>query len=290
MIQTMSWRTRASQLGGMVSYEFRMHWRRRGLLVITLAILAMIGLFVLLISGNREGLADQLGRLGTGTSPDNVYQFISTAIGFLTWTAVGPTLIFILPIVVADTVTLDKQQGVSELLDSLPLPGSGYLAGKVLGVWAATLFALVVMMVLTGIIWQIQAAGYGVGFDLGAYVGLWAIGGGSLVIINGSFGTLIGATQPTRRRAFLLVGLLCILPTILLGTGIFDNSLWAYLNPMRGPMLNYYMNAPLGALDGSGPINLLPTQVSLTILVGAAESASLWLMVWGWRRWREARG
>jgi hypothetical protein len=114
-----------------------------------------------------------------------------------------------------------------------------------------------------------------------------AVGGLSLMLMNSSFGALVGGTQPSRRRAFILVAVLTILPTLILGTSS-TNTLGDYISPLRGPMLTYFLNAPLVSMSGPTPtpINLFPNVVVLTIVIGLAESAALFGLLLLWRRWR----
>src|SRR5688572_27685105 len=101
------------QLRGMLVYEFKMHWRRRALLIVTLAITVML-LFTMAV------LAQSL-REANDLDPELARRAISATIVFSTWAPIGVSLAVILPIMVADTIPLDTQYRVRDTLDSLPV-------------------------------------------------------------------------------------------------------------------------------------------------------------------------
>src|SRR5262245_10313066 len=132
---------RLIQLYGLTVYEFRMHWRRRALLIISLALLLMLVVSMLILGDSM--------RQANGIDPELFRRVATATVLFSTWAPFGSSLAVVLPIMVADTIPLDRQYGVGELLDSFPLPYWVYLTGKLLGVWAAVLAGLGAIMVLS---------------------------------------------------------------------------------------------------------------------------------------------
>ncbi|MBZ0291133.1 MAG: ABC transporter permease [Anaerolineae bacterium] len=253
------------QLLSIVRYEFKMQWRARGILVIMLAILSLNVIITLLTASSMEEYP-QLASVP-------VSRFLASI-----WAPMAVTLIFVLPIIAADIIPKDRQLGTGEIIESTPLQPGTYLAGKVLSVWAAMFAGLLIIMIVTSVIWMLVL---GI-FDWPGYLEMWLIGVVSLVILNGSLGVLIAATQPSRRRAIIVaIGVFFIVPFIL---NITDTqTLMAYLNPVRYPILGYYLFSTT-ALQNFTFDNMVKA-----IAIGLAEVAVIWAMVWGWLRWRESR-
>ena len=258
--------TQLAQLGRITYYEFRMHWRGRALLVLTLAIGVMNLFSIWIFSANM--LPIEL---------DATYAAAGLISAPLTL-----TLAVLLPIIISDTIPKDQQYGVRELLDTLPLPKWVYLGGKVLGMWAGTLFGLLIVMIVNGIFYQFTIGN----LNLRVYIELWLFAGASLLIINGSLGVLIPVGQPNRRRAVILMIALFVLP-LGFAAQIFDTtSVLAYINPIRPAIVMYYIGN-MGQ-NVSGNLNMFTSRdVVLTILVGLIQLALVTALAWGWLRWKE---
>ena len=106
----------------------------------------------------------------------------------------------------ADMIPKDRQTGVRELLDALPISRGIYLAGKLIGAWLALLSSLVIVGLVAPTFWFLRVGP----FDLGPYLEMWLFGGVSLVIINTGISILLSVGQPTRRRAILLMVLIIV--------------------------------------------------------------------------------
>lgn len=263
------------QLWGMVRYEFKMHWRRRALKVVILALAVLIGVMVLLQNTDeiKETVIDPAVENGTLTRPElNTYFAI-----FSSWFVSAATIGFILPVALADTIPLDKQMHTHELLDSLPLPRSIYLAGKVLGSWAAILPGIVGIMVVSSVAWWLLIGNYYVH----RYIAMWLLGVGVFVILNTGLGILLPATQPSRRRALLLmIFVIFILPNFfgLNFTPGDKADWWDYSNTMRLPLFFYY-----ATIDHQKALQ----DALIVSAIGVLELALVWVGVWGWYRWQE---
>ncbi len=114
------------------------------------------------------------------------------------WLALG-----VLPMVSAPAIPSDRQFGVDELLRSLPLTASTYLAGKVLGTVAAVLLTGTAMLALH-VILHLAFIGP-LRADL--YVELILLSALPLLIWAPAIGVLAACGLRTRRRA-ILVGML----------------------------------------------------------------------------------
>lgn len=218
--------SKLTQLGAIARYEFRIHWRRRGLKVMMFSYLAMQGLFFLVAAEGNFFEFPAAEMWGTNTD----------AIIFSTWPLAGAFLLVMFPFVVAEAVPRDRQFGVRELLDSLPLPRPVYLAGKVLGAWIGVASAALTVMALAGIVLRFILGPYAIGL----FLTIILVGANLLILLNSGLAVLAAAGQPNVVRA-LLVGLACaiILPLIMLQFG--SASPLQLLNPLRLPILYYYI-------------------------------------------------
>lgn len=264
------------QLIGMTQYEFRMHWRRKMLLFITL-ILVILTAVIAMIDGAEltKAMKDFSQQPGT-VSPMDVLTY---NILFGTWVPIAFTLALVLPIAVSDTIPLDKLGGMGELLDSLPITPAVYLSGKVAGTWLAVASSVVMGAGITAIVWWLAAGAYRV--DI--YLEMWILGGIMLAVLNGSLGVLLAAGQPNRRRAIVWIIVLLFGAILVTGNGFASGtepSLLSYLNPMRAPIMMRYTTV----LDG---FSFFTRDVMMVVGVGLVQLISIWLLVWGWLRWKE---
>jgi ABC-type transport system involved in multi-copper enzyme maturation permease subunit len=273
-MNTLLWK----QLWGITAYEFRMHWRRRSLLVITLAMSLLVIVSILL-------LGDSL-RQSTQIDPELYWRAVTATVIFSTWAPIGISLAVILPILVADTIPLDRQYGVRDLLDSFPISRGVYLTGKLLGVWASVLVGMGAVMVLAGAAWWFLGGPY----NILSYFEMWIVGVAWIAILNSGLGVLICAGQPTRRRAILLSVALVFVSLIFLGGSFQGNDLMGIASPMRGAILSYYLFNVRQSISSETVSPVLLTSASaviLTILAGIGELVVGWMAVVGWMRWRD---
>lgn len=267
-----------SQLRGMVIYEFKMHWRRRALLIVTLAITVML-LFTMVILGD-------ILRESNSVDPELARRAISATIVFSTWAPIGVSLALILPIMVADTIPLDTQYRVRNTLDSLPLSRPVYVAGKLLGVWAAVLAGMFAIMVASGVGWWLLGGPY----DVVAYVQMWVVGVAWIAILNSGLGVLIGAGQPNRRRAILVVIFFLVLVVSVFSRSMQGDDFMGIISPMRGAILSYYLfnsRQDIGIESVSPSLTSTPEAMILTIIAGIVELVILGVVVLAWMRYQD---
>ncbi len=280
------------QLGAMIRYEMILVWRRRGLLIITLAILAITTLVLVSSKSQMENGRQQL--VQAGLTAEDVRE--KTTLGLLPtyWGVLFTILLITLPIVLVDTIPIDRQTGVRELLDTMPLSNATYLTGKLLGVWAAALSAIVVVMFGSGLVWWLVLGP----FEISYYLEVWLVGGIPGALINAGMIIFLVIGQAGRRPALLIGIVFSIVMLILLGRSLTltagSNAL-LYLNPAHPILFLYYL---VGRWAGATsvyadhlPPELIgsPSQVALTLLVSIAEVAALWGIAWLWLRFREHR-
>lgn len=263
------------QLRGMIWYELKMHWRRRALKILMIALFALIVITSLLQhTEDFEKNVYEPVKDETGLSDAELNTWFAI---FSTWFVGAVTLGFMLPIGVADTIPLDRQSGVSELFHSFPVSRSTYLLGKVMGVWAAVLWGNFVLMVITGVLWWFFLGGY----KPLPYLSMWILGLGILTVLNGGMGVLLTATQPNRLRAVLLtIGFMFILPNFLgMDSNIRESAdLWDFTSPLRWPIFAYYIR-----INQAGAL----TDAVIAAVVGIGELVLIGVVMWGWLCWKE---
>ncbi len=269
-----------SQLGGMMRYEFRMHWRRRALVVVTLAIAVMILFEMLVLSSALQE--------SSGLDPEVTRRAISATIIFSTWAPIGVSLAVILPVMVADTIPLDRQYGVRDTLDSMPLSRGVYILGKLLGTWVAVLAGMFAVMVITAIGWWFLGGSY----DVVTYIQMWVVGVAWIAILNSGLGVLISAGQPNRRRAIVVAVLFVVVAIAVFGGSMQGDDFLGIISPMRGAILSYYLfnsRQNIGIESVSPSMTTTPEAVLLTILAGIGELIIVGLVVSAWMRYQDDR-
>ncbi|MCC7358025.1 MAG: hypothetical protein IT317_01010 [Anaerolineales bacterium] len=256
---------RLAQLLGLLRYEAIMYLRRRGWLVLWLAVPALPLLFALNVARQR---------LAAGAAGEVNAEALTRAAVYFTLGPVFVTQMILLPLLAADSLPRDRQLGVRELLDSLPLSTGVYLGGKLLGLWASLALGVALALGLTGLAWRLVGP-----MDFAPYLELWVVRLGGLIWINGSLGLLLGAGQPNRPRAVLLgaalvaVMLFTLAPGMLAAPGA-TARIW---NPARAAMLTPWPFEAQSRRD-----------VWQTLAVGAGQVALLALAMWAWLRRRRA--
>jgi len=267
--------TSLSQLRGMIVYEFKMHWRRRSLLVLTLSMLLM-ALFTSLFGG--ESTVNMLDAVsGSSVSEENANFAFTIAVMIAVWMPLGVVLAFVLPILISDTIPLDRQYRVDELLNTLPLSPSTYLLGKLLGGWLAVLSGLALAMVIGTGSWLLQSRA----FDLWLFAQTGLVVCLSLTILNGGLGLLLGASQPNRRRAIILTIIAFVIFSVFIGS-----SSLTLASPIRWELITYFIPIETEGLEELPDLGITK-EVILTIVWGIAELIALFAMLWAWLRSQE---
>jgi ABC-type transport system involved in multi-copper enzyme maturation permease subunit len=258
-----------TQLNGMIRYEILMHWRRRGILMMMILLLVMLVGITLIISNNGV-MRNQIQRaLQPLDDEARVNTILSINLLLLTMMGFSITV----PLMTAETVPVDHQYQVSDLLNSLPLTRTTYLLGKLLGIWSILGMGLGICFLISALLtWALIGK-----YDVMSYLLLWLIAVVPITLFTSALGTLLGSTQPSR-RAIILLAPLSIYPYAIV---VFTmNSIWQVMKMLRpDTVANVFVFA--ANTDESDPATMY--------LFLAANIIFYWLAAWTWRRWREGR-
>lgn len=275
------------QLLALVRYEFRLHWRRVTLpiVVVSLGLTPILGAIISIPDFQGYGDALAAGTL----SPELARTTITATMLPITWLGVVLIAILLLPIIVADTVPRDKQWGVFELLQTLPVTRGVYLAGKLVSLWLSLGVGVLLVGSLSALAWWIFIGS----FNYWLYGHLWLVGGLGFMLINASLSCLLAAGQPSNRRAMLVGGGYVLLSLLGLGfsaTLISNPSWWQAFNPARPALLLYYLLGFPGAVQANNMLTDNAIQqiqavanfstIYQALLAGAVEVALVWLVVY----------
>lgn len=273
-----------SQILAISLNEFRSQWRRRGMLVLTLGMMALPIAAAFLMRSSLSTIGTDWVTSGAMTPAESRRQ-IAQAIVPVIWAPLYVVLALILPILTADAVPRDRQPGSAsgwgELLDSLPLRKGVYLLSKLLGIWTSILASCLVAMLLTGVTWRLLLGP----FDLVLYIQEWLFGAATLGILNGGMSMLLAAPQPTPRRAVVIgvvvaVASLFLLTTTPILTKKIPVGLWDYFNIARPALFLYFFQFSTKIGSVSFAANVTGGDVLFTILIGLVEIALCGLIAW----------
>jgi hypothetical protein len=256
------------QFAAMAYYETLMQWRRRPVVVLTLALI-FNAIVLFLIS--RESLANM--QPPPADSAITSTQALMFTFSMMVWPVNAVVIVFILPALMADVIPLDQTLKTGELLRSLPLTNLTYILGKLAGAWVAVSIGFGIVMILQTVAWMLAYPG----IVLEQVLMMFFFGILPLIVLCGGLGILIGATQPTRRRAF---GLVLIVILIAMLAGGFQADLTnpiLYLSPIRIPFFAYFMSLrAVGVEQAANAASAIPSafelkHLALTTLVGGLE-------------------
>jgi ABC-type transport system involved in multi-copper enzyme maturation permease subunit len=267
------------QVWAVIGSELRLHWRRRSLTVLTLAMLAVPLGGALLVRGQLSEIGRSLAAV-SGAAAEVAAHQVTVAIVFSTWAPVYIVLALLLPPVLADSIPRDRQEGISELLDSLPLTPGAYLLGKVLGAWVTALAGLGIVAVVASGVWLV-AIGL---FDPLPYLEMWLVGAAGLALANGGLAVLLAAGQPTRRRAVLVGAALSILTlyTLVPSLQAAPGSALYLISPAHTALFGYYL---VGWTSTNSPaFGALATRADVWqgLLAAAATLLVVGALIWAW--------
>lgn len=271
-------------LWAMVRYEFLINWRRASFFILVSALLTTPVLGALIETRNIAEYANaasaELGRAR-----------LTNMLMMITWVSVGSLCLFLLPVLVADVFSKDRQWGIYEVLESLPLPSSLYLVGKILSVWVSVSAVLLLVGIASAIAWRLVGT-----FNAGIVLEMWLLGVWPIALSSSTLVALLASSQPTNRRAVLIGVLLATLALAGQVTGYFaGETWWNYWNPGRPVLMLYYLLAWPGVDVGQAAsmqrLNEAMQSLTsfqgalLTQLAGGVQVALVWLWVW-WKNFR----
>jgi pimeloyl-ACP methyl ester carboxylesterase len=287
-----------SRLSALIFYELLLQRRRPrlGIVILSLAPMPILGALISQsqFSGYRVALAAGL------LSPELVSARIIAAMALPLW--IGDSLVIglLAPLFAADVLPKDRQYGVDELLNGLPLTPGLYLTGKLLSLWLSLFVGAGLVAGVSGLTWQLVVGP----FSWAAYTEMWLVLTAWLCI-NSALSMLLAVGQPSVRRAVAVGAAWAFICLLGLGLGLaqqmsaaltvaqgaaphlsFADWLWLTLNPGRAAFLLHYA---LGGETSGLPVELLTAlhavvtsqTVWWTLAGGAAQTALAWLYAWG---------
>jgi len=278
-----------AQLIAMIRYELNMQWRRREIPMFMLTLVLGLLLTALGVQALGREMAAELELAGVAFSPD-VARMRATVSMMYGWPTVILLLIVAVPPIVAETIPKDRQCGVRELVDSLPLSPGVYLLGKLLSAWISILVGLAGVAVLYGLEgWLIHGP-----YEMGMYLVLWVVGVAPLALFTSGMSVLLPAGQPSRRRAIAVGVAFAVYCVTMMATtsGTIEDvvclarpSIFFVLHGRHGGTFQDVFG--LGVLADIGLISYPTTQIPLAIGIGALHVVLVWLVIWVWMRWKE---
>ena len=273
------------QLLAIIQYEFRLQWRRRGMLVITLSmmVIPMISAFWV-----RDLLAPmQTSWAASGAlETSELRRLVTLALLPIIWAPVYTILAIILPIVTADAIPRDRQNSVREVLRGLPLSNVVYLGGKLFAIWVSVLASTAAALIATGLVWWLVIGP----FDLFLYLQMWLLGMAPLAMLNAGLSTLLALGQLNSRRAILIgvfISVASVFSLIQSLKNLEQRSLGDLFSIARPALFLYYfqnMQMP-GAKISITPVST--AQVLATIVIGLLELLLVGMVMHAWINRRE---
>lgn len=279
-----------AQLAAMIRIEFLLQWRRAVLpaLAIGLMVTPILGAFIEL-----ETFRGYQAALANGTlTPEVASSAITARMTPITWLGVALISMVMLPLAAANAIPRDREVGVKELLDALPLSPGVYLAGKLFSLWLGLFAVLCLAAFAAGGVWRLVIGPFNVRF----FVEMWLVSAALVVFINAGLTMLLAAGQPTTRRAILVGGVFVLLSLVGLGFAFADAGWLRWLNPARPAVHLYYLLGFPGAMVGNDEWTRVvvafvrqmanPQTVRIALATGLAQVGVVWLIVWQWQKQR----
>jgi hypothetical protein len=272
------------QISAILRYELLMAWRRRSLPILWMLLLAgVIGFaFIIESNGGTQPIVDQAvaGNMGANTpawaqgidlvEAGNTFALINILIAGMIFYSVGVTLMM------GETIPLDRQFKVRELLDTLPLSRTAYLGGKLFSAWAGLLLGIIIVGAICALAIRLILGVY----DVRVFLAMWAV-----MLVPSSFVasalSLLSSSPFSSRRTAVLVGL-AIIPIVLtlvsLGVPSFA-GVGALIQPIYA----------LGILLVPGDESAIEirSRIVNTLAVYALVLISMWTFAWLNARRRE---
>jgi ABC-type transport system involved in multi-copper enzyme maturation permease subunit len=270
---------RFTQLNGIIRSEVILQWRQRMLTGVMLSVIALpLAMYVLF--GQSNAAEVQRTWLTAGGITTAAALNVTTRYAIM-YAAMSIYLIalLVLPIISADVIARDRQHGVRELLDGLPITSGTYLAGKLLGWWVAAGSGLLVALVVVGAgLWVLIGP-----YHLDQFTAMWLAFGWGIGLVNSGLSLLIASGQPTRRRAIIIAvvfAALCLFANIsLIGQ---SGPLWNAFSPGRHAISIHFI---MEAWRDQITVQVSPTSdVIWSLIGGVIEVGAVWLIVWAWMR------
>jgi hypothetical protein len=300
-----------TKLLGITHYELLMNWRRRSLPVLILFFLAallLIGLMIEQVSMSvdrsvisvqiKDGVTTITRRLEDSSIIEEPLD-AETASHLPPWmigidlnqaantmrginVLIPASMVMIVGIIplLSDTIPLDRQYRIRELLDAAPLHRVVYLGGKVLGVWVGLLMGIVLCFAVFQLVLYLRYGAY----DLLPLLLDWLLLVIPLTLLV-AFCTVLLTSWAGSRRAGLLIGI-ALIPV---GVYLFFASAMTLGSAARLVNPIYGIGTMGTSLNGISDQATALERVIGMLLLYAVMFAVVWLLAWGIARLREAR-
>jgi ABC-type transport system involved in multi-copper enzyme maturation permease subunit len=186
------------QVLGMIRYEMLMAWRRGSTRMILFVMLALpVATFIYTSDMWLKGIECMCGPDGEPL-PTELVTLMETYATLSATIFVIPILTLIVPVMISDTIPLDRHYGTNQILNSLPLTPASYLLGKLGGALGSVFGALGI----GGALWGAVILFRQYRPDPNPLMIFW---GGMLMLamISTVLGVLVPAISPNRRKAVM---------------------------------------------------------------------------------------
>jgi hypothetical protein len=191
---------------------------------------------------------------------------------------VSAVLAMVMPFVMADAIPNDRHLGIFELLTTMPMSRTIYLAGKLLGVMLSVFSGISIIFIATASLWWTLIGP----FNFVNYFEAWFMAGLLVAVVNIGMSVLLGAPLPDAKRAVVIIVVVFVLIPALLGFDSQGNWRDSF-NPLR-PGIFYRYTYDVG--ENTNPtLDLLP--VGVTLITAFAQLALAWFAAQWWMKHQE---
>ena len=276
-----------SKIGAMARYELLMAWRRRSLPILWLLLLGGVIFFTLVIRNvnvQTPVMDESMQRtISDPAAPEwaqgldvvitsHTIGLINIVIAGMVFFMVGVTLLM------AEMIPLDRQFKVRELLDTLPLSKAGYLAGKLLSVWAGLVVGLVVIGAICAVVIRLVIGEY----DLRVFAALWLATLLPMSFVASGM-TVLLATVVSSRRGAVIIGLL-VMPFVLI---LAFTSVVSFAGV--GALIEPVYAVGVLMMPGAETNAEIVSRITNALLLFAGVLLAVWTFAWLEARVRESR-
>lgn len=266
-----------TKLWAIVRYEILMAWRRRSLPILWILLLVGVVSFGLLIADVNQRTPVIENGIQVSESPDapewargvdvvittHTIALVQIMIAGMVFYVIGVTLI------TGETIPLDRQFKVRELLDTLPISRTQYLGGKLLGGWGGLLLGMVLVGVLAALALHFILGAY----DVRVFAALWVAMLLPPTFLAAAFSILLSSAAGSRRVA-VIIGLL-IIPVVMIFVTLAVPS-FAGIGALIEPI--YAIGILL--MPGDEANAEIVNRISSTLLTYGVALVVVWALAW----------
>ncbi|MCC6801726.1 MAG: hypothetical protein IT319_02490 [Anaerolineae bacterium] len=267
-----------SKLGAMMRYELLMAWRRRSLPILWLLLLGGVVFFTLLVNSvNAQSPVMDESMQRTISDPNapewahgldvvvttHTIGLINIVIAGMVFFMVGVTLLM------AEVIPLDRQFKVRELLDTLPLSRAVYFGGKLLGVWAGLVLAVVIVGAICAVVIRVLIGEY----DLRVFAVMWVATLLPMSFVASGVSVLVASFVGSRRGA-VMVGLV-VMPFVLV---LVFTSVVSFAGV--GALIEPVYAVGILMMPGAEANAEIVSRIANTLLLFAGVLLAVWTVVW----------